>query len=149
MDLSTYLHLVLSRDLTAGTPPCPVLAESLLVSSHDLQPAATETPREEQIQILLHLAERETAASQGRRGQKGLPRKKVAGLGCWRARKRHGRLVISADYPMPTSCAVCLDDYKESSVVRWLPCKHIFHKQCIDTWLLQNSTCPLDRSSLD
>ncbi|XP_066287991.1 RING finger protein 150-like [Branchiostoma lanceolatum] len=41
------------------------------------------------------------------------------------------------------SCAVCIDNYKPSDVVRVLPCKHIFHKLCVDPWLIEHRTCPM------
>ncbi|XP_004648454.2 E3 ubiquitin-protein ligase RLIM-like [Octodon degus] len=40
-------------------------------------------------------------------------------------------------------CNICLTEYTESSVIRTLPCSHEFHVQCIDPWLLENSTCPI------
>ncbi len=46
-------------------------------------------------------------------------------------------------------CAVCLSEFGEEDRLRLLPkCKHCFHLDCIDTWLLSNSTCPLCRRSL-
>ena len=46
-------------------------------------------------------------------------------------------------------CAVCLTEFAEDDRLRLLPkCKHAFHLECIDTWLLSNSTCPLCRRSL-
>jgi hypothetical protein len=46
-------------------------------------------------------------------------------------------------------CAVCLSEFGEADRLRLLPkCKHAFHHDCIDTWLLANSTCPLCRQSL-
>ncbi|KAJ2886950.1 hypothetical protein H4R27_000273 [Coemansia aciculifera] len=41
-------------------------------------------------------------------------------------------------------CAICLDDIHVGHVIRNLPCPHVFHAECIDRWLLcQSSTCPL------
>ncbi|XP_024357021.1 uncharacterized protein [Physcomitrium patens] len=46
-------------------------------------------------------------------------------------------------------CAVCLTEFGDDDRLRLLPkCKHAFHLECIDTWLLSNSTCPLCRRSL-
>ncbi|KAL9155734.1 hypothetical protein ABFS82_09G024600 [Erythranthe guttata] len=46
----------------------------------------------------------------------------------------------------PFDCAVCLCEFSESDKLKFLPdCGHAFHIQCIETWLLSNSTCPLCR----
>ncbi|XP_024362520.1 uncharacterized protein [Physcomitrium patens] len=48
-----------------------------------------------------------------------------------------------------TDCAVCLTEFGDDDRLRLLPkCKHAFHLDCIDTWLLSNSTCPVCRRSL-
>uniref|UniRef100_A0ACB8FIU7 Uncharacterized protein n=1 Tax=Sphaerodactylus townsendi TaxID=933632 RepID=A0ACB8FIU7_9SAUR len=41
------------------------------------------------------------------------------------------------------NCAVCIENYKPKDTVRILPCKHIFHRTCIDPWLLDHRTCPM------
>ncbi|XP_053563623.1 E3 ubiquitin-protein ligase RNF149 [Bombina bombina] len=41
------------------------------------------------------------------------------------------------------NCAVCIENYKPKDIVRILPCKHIFHRLCIDPWLLEHRTCPM------
>ncbi|CAM8885775.1 unnamed protein product [Rhodiola kirilowii] len=49
----------------------------------------------------------------------------------------------------PFDCAVCLCEFSELDKLRLLPlCSHAFHMNCIDTWLLSNSTCPLCRGAL-
>ncbi|KAK4746706.1 hypothetical protein SAY87_025743 [Trapa incisa] len=49
----------------------------------------------------------------------------------------------------PFDCAVCLCEFTEKDKLRLLPtCRHAFHINCIDTWLLSNSTCPLCRGTL-
>uniref|UniRef100_A0A182V8R7 RING-type domain-containing protein n=1 Tax=Anopheles merus TaxID=30066 RepID=A0A182V8R7_ANOME len=40
-------------------------------------------------------------------------------------------------------CAICIEPYKVTDVIRVLPCKHEFHKVCIDPWLLEHRTCPM------
>ncbi|XP_008230950.1 PREDICTED: RING-H2 finger protein ATL39-like [Prunus mume] len=47
----------------------------------------------------------------------------------------------------PLDCAVCLDSFKMGEKCRLLPlCKHSFHAQCVDAWLLQTPICPICRS---
>lgn len=48
-----------------------------------------------------------------------------------------------------SQCVICLDDFiPDSSRVRILPCKHMFHPGCIDKYLLvRSSLCPLCKSS--
>ncbi|KAI9121461.1 hypothetical protein K1719_008494 [Acacia pycnantha] len=49
----------------------------------------------------------------------------------------------------PFDCAVCLSEFSANDKLRLLPtCSHAFHIDCIDTWLLSNSTCPLCRGTL-
>lgn len=40
-------------------------------------------------------------------------------------------------------CAVCIESYQLNDVVRILPCKHVFHKGCVDPWLNEHCTCPM------
>lgn len=48
------------------------------------------------------------------------------------------------NYSQPT-CPICLDDFEcDHSIVRELPCQHIFHPGCIDVFLTENSSlCPV------
>ncbi|KAK1398853.1 RING-H2 finger protein ATL5 [Heracleum sosnowskyi] len=47
-------------------------------------------------------------------------------------------------------CAVCLSEFQENQSGRVLPgCNHVFHVQCIDTWFVSHSDCPLCRTRVD
>ncbi|XP_071812261.1 uncharacterized protein [Apostichopus japonicus] len=42
-------------------------------------------------------------------------------------------------------CRVCLRGFTVGQVARRLPCRHKFHKDCIDRWLIhEHPTCPVD-----
>ncbi|KAJ5679122.1 hypothetical protein N7462_007366 [Penicillium macrosclerotiorum] len=49
-----------------------------------------------------------------------------------------------------TTCAICIDDFVVgSSIVRELPCGHIFDPGCIDPYLMETSSlCPLCKKSV-
>ncbi|XP_071064842.1 E3 ubiquitin-protein ligase RNF149 isoform X2 [Dasypus novemcinctus] len=53
---------------------------------------------------------------------------------------KHGEKGINID---AENCAVCIENFKVKDVIRILPCKHIFHRTCIDPWLLDHRTCPM------
>ncbi|XP_060948234.1 RING finger protein 150a [Limanda limanda] len=46
------------------------------------------------------------------------------------------------------NCAVCIEGYKPNDVVRVLPCRHVFHKHCVDPWLLDHRTCPMCKMNI-
>ncbi|OMP04892.1 Zinc finger, RING-type [Corchorus olitorius] len=59
----------------------------------------------------------------------------------------HYKAIIGVKNPF--DCAVCLCEFEPEDKLRLLPkCSHAFHMECIDTWLLSHSTCPLCRASL-
>jgi len=42
------------------------------------------------------------------------------------------------------SCSICTEAFQKGEKVRMLPCSHIYHRHCIDPWLLDFAgTCPL------
>lgn len=42
-----------------------------------------------------------------------------------------------------TVCPVCIEPYAADQLVRTLPCRHIFHRSCVDAWLLEQRSCPV------
>ena len=47
------------------------------------------------------------------------------------------------------TCAICMEEFKDKDQTRILPCKHLFHPQCIDPWLIERSSmCPLCKQSV-
>ena len=33
-------------------------------------------------------------------------------------------------------CSICLGEYEEGDAIKRLPCRHVFHADCIDKWLI-------------
>lgn len=47
------------------------------------------------------------------------------------------------------ACPICYCDFKKNEEIRNLDCKHIYHRRCVDPWLLNNSdTCPVCRKAV-
>ncbi|KAL5795206.1 hypothetical protein ACOSQ2_000026 [Xanthoceras sorbifolium] len=47
------------------------------------------------------------------------------------------------------NCAICLEEFVSGDLCRVLPlCKHIYHFQCINSWLLDELSCPICRCSV-
>lgn len=40
------------------------------------------------------------------------------------------------------TCPICLVEYEDGDEVRTLSCGHLFHKDCIDQWLSEHTSCP-------
>eukprot|EP01116_Phalansterium_solitarium_P013470 TRINITY_DN30835_c0_g1_i1.p1 TRINITY_DN30835_c0_g1~~TRINITY_DN30835_c0_g1_i1.p1 ORF type:complete len:300 (-),score=82.92 TRINITY_DN30835_c0_g1_i1:45-944(-) len=63
----------------------------------------------------------------------------------------HGkfRQLDTAISPADATCAICLGDYEEGEQLRYLPCEHHFHSDCVDQWLGMNKSCPLCKRLID
>ncbi|XP_051925011.1 RING finger protein 215 isoform X2 [Hippocampus zosterae] len=46
------------------------------------------------------------------------------------------------------NCAVCLEPFNRNQCLRVLPCRHEYHRDCVDPWLLLRYTCPLCKRSI-
>lgn len=47
-----------------------------------------------------------------------------------------------------TQCSICQDSFCEGEEVYKLPCRHVYHCNCVTSWLEKNHTCPLCRLQL-
>ncbi|XP_019857524.1 PREDICTED: E3 ubiquitin-protein ligase Zswim2-like [Amphimedon queenslandica] len=60
---------------------------------------------------------------------------------------------LDHDHPLlisEASCQICCGQFQRGEWIRKLPCKHQFHRGCIDTWLNEEGhvTCPVDGKNL-
>jgi hypothetical protein len=46
------------------------------------------------------------------------------------------------------SCAICLQKFKGTDIIKEFYCKHIFHKKCLLKWLQNSNLCPLCKYNL-
>ena len=46
------------------------------------------------------------------------------------------------------NCVICLEDFKNREKAIILPCIHLFHKNCIKSWLKKNNSCPICKFKL-
>ncbi|XP_057382308.1 RING finger protein 215 isoform X2 [Balaenoptera acutorostrata] len=88
------------------------------------------------------------ASRQSQREPRGqvdlLKRRVVQRLASLKTRRcRLGRAAQGPPEPGAETCAVCLDYFCNKQWLRVLPCKHEFHRDCVDPWLMLQQTCPL------
>ncbi|KAL8545840.1 hypothetical protein ACS0TY_005820 [Phlomoides rotata] len=118
--ISGLLHLLV-RFLTKSQPPSQ--------SNRNLEDSTSDA-LQRQLQQLFHLHD------------SGLDQAFIDALPVFSYKE-----IVGAEEPF--DCAVCLCEFSETDQLRLLPmCSHAFHMNCIDTWLLSNSTCPLCRGTL-
>ncbi|KAJ4833139.1 hypothetical protein Tsubulata_006250 [Turnera subulata] len=63
------------------------------------------------------------------------------------ARKWRPEEAAAADQQPP--CVVCLDGFREGQWCRKLDgCGHVFHRRCVDSWLVKVPACPICRAQV-
>jgi E3 ubiquitin-protein ligase RNF13 len=85
-----------------------------------------------------------TMVERGSAGSTSMSREDLDKLPCYDYRANEERS------SSPVDCAVCLENFKMGDKCRLLPaCKHSFHAQCVDAWLLKTPICPICRTSAE
>jgi Ring finger domain len=59
-----------------------------------------------------------------------------------------GSMSIGLDALTPYSCTICCEDIAIGTTAVRLPCAHLYHANCIVTWLSKFNTCPMCRFTL-
>lgn len=54
----------------------------------------------------------------------------------------------TADNERQSTCAICLEPLNPGDACRLLPCNHIFHTSCTDSWLQDRHSCPTCRHDI-
>lgn len=55
----------------------------------------------------------------------------------------NGDIIASEDETGEVSCVICFSGIDDGDRVGALNCKHIFHVDCLKSWLVRRNTCPL------
>ncbi|KAK6507440.1 hypothetical protein TWF481_005872 [Arthrobotrys musiformis] len=56
--------------------------------------------------------------------------------------------VTQAEVDDGSECVICQDEYKADEEVVKLPCKHIYHEECVTRWLETHDACPICRTPI-
>jgi E3 ubiquitin-protein ligase RNF13 len=84
-----------------------------------------------------------TMVERGRTGSTSMSRDDLDKLPCY-------DYIAKEERSSPVDCAVCLENFKMGDKCRLLPiCRHSFHAQCVDEWLLKTPICPICRTSAE
>lgn len=57
--------------------------------------------------------------------------------------------IVLIDKLENNTCSICFEDFELQKEIYQLKCNHHFHIKCMDEWLKQKHTCPLDRSKIE
>ncbi|KAL6009913.1 putative E3 ubiquitin-protein ligase rhc1a [Asimina triloba] len=82
----------------------------------------------------------EQLTQNSRRGPPPAPRSAIDAMPTIKISQRHLRI--------DSHCPVCKERFELGIEAREMPCKHIYHQDCIIPWLVQHNSCPVCRHEL-
>ena len=69
----------------------------------------------------------------------------ASGPDAHRVSPTHRTVTVTVERP---ECTICLDAFKDGSIVCRTPCSHLFHRECIEEWLKHDTRCCLCRKEI-
>jgi hypothetical protein len=54
-----------------------------------------------------------------------------------------------ADADEEAQCSICLSEYDEGDHLVCLPCRHVYHEECVSSWTSNHTRCPLCNFDLE
>jgi hypothetical protein len=63
-----------------------------------------------------------------------------------RSNNKNNNIKDNVDAP---HCSICLCEYETNERLYELPCTHVFHQECIDSWTSNHTKCPLCNMELE
>ena len=53
------------------------------------------------------------------------------------------------DSTHPSECCICMGDFNDEEIILKTKCSHVFHKDCLKSWLVSIERCPICREYLN
>jgi hypothetical protein len=54
--------------------------------------------------------------------------------------------ILECETNNENDCAICLQSLNKGNYAALLQCKHVFHQDCFEKWLMIKKNCPLCKS---
>lgn len=110
---------------------------SSTIQEDDRRASTYNRPREVTTSSTVHRSDSETTPSPKANPQHGAPPRDTKAL--LQQIKHHG--ATSCVPRRHEECCICLGEMTTATVLT-LPCSHVFHEGCIESWLERQTSCP-------